>query len=164
MRNAVRNVLAAVGALMLAACSSVEKSYIDEVVDLPLKTTSIPPTSWQQAPLRANANYLLYGARTNKEKSNRVGDYYYVRWYDAEPDKPVRLVMRYTQALTASRELTRTVELKEPRKEQSAQLTKFFFAGEERRRCGDVLSWCVDLYVDGQLRDSRQSYLWEDEK
>ncbi len=154
--------MSALGAVLLAACSTVEKSYIDEVVDLPLKSVSEPSESWKMAPLRANSKYLLYGARTEAEKAGRIGDYYYVRWYDAEPAKPVRLVMRYTQALTASRELTRTVELNEPREDAGRQLTKFFFAGDERKKRGDVLSWRMELYVGGELRDAKQSYLWAD--
>lgn len=162
MRVSGKIVAAALVSVVLSACSTVEKSYIDEVVDLPLKSVKVPSETWKMAPLRANSMYLLYGARTEEEKAGRIGDYYYVRWYDAEPTKPVRLVMRYTQALTASQELSRTVELKEPRESAGGQLTKFFFAGDERRKRGDVLSWRMELYVDGKLQDSSQSYLWEE--
>ena len=38
---------------------------------------------------------------------------------------------------------------------------RFFFTGDERRAKGDVLTWRMELYVDGKLVDSKQSYLWE---
>ncbi len=150
---------AAVGMLTLASCT--QTTCITSIADLPLKTTAVPPMSWQESPLRANTQYLLYGANTRKEKYDRLGDYYHVNWYDAEPTRPVKLVMQYTQALTASQILTRTIEHKEPRKSSGSRKEEFFFNGEERRKGGDILTWRIELYVDGKLVDSRQSYLWE---
>ncbi|MBQ2379445.1 MAG: hypothetical protein II295_03535 [Akkermansia sp.] len=161
MKFSVNMILGAMAAVMLASCGSYKVSTITEVSDLPLKSTSEPSWNIDNAPRRAHSKYLMYGARTNKERLNRVGDYYYVRWYDASPSKPTKLVMRYTQALTASKEITRTVEIKEPRQSASTQLTKFFFDGAERRRRGDILSWRMELYVDGKLTDTEQSYLWQ---
>ena len=161
MKFSVNMILGAVAAVVLASCSSYKVSTITEVSDLPLKSTSSPSWNINNAPRRAHSKYLMYGARTNKERQYRVGDYYYVRWYDASPSRPTKLVMRYTQALTASKEITRTVEFKEPRESASTQLTKFFFDGADRRRRGDILSWRMELYVDGKLTDSKQSYLWQ---
>ncbi len=154
-------VLSSLAALGLSACHQAQVTRITDMADLPLKSTDVPDMDWQLSPLRSNAQYLLYGANTKQQRLDKVGDYYYFWWYDAEPQKPVKLVMRYTQALTASKELTRTVEYKEPRPKAKEHKATFFFAGPERRQKGDVLTWRVELYVDGKLVDSRQSYLWK---
>ena len=154
--------LSALAALALPACQQSSRgTRITDMADLPLKSTEIPGMDWQSSPLRANAQYILFDANTRKQRENKVGDYYYFWWYDAEPQKPVKLVMRYTQALTASKELSRTIEYKEPRAKAKEHKATFFFAGPDRRREGDVLTWRVELYVDGKLVDSRQSYLWK---
>ncbi len=152
---------AATLAMSLVSCSGTDASRITGIVDLPLKTTTVPDMSWQQSPLRANAQYLLYGTNTKKQRSTRLGDYYYVDWYDADPTKPVQLVMRYTQALTASKLYTRTIDYPAPRESTGSHKAEFTFNGEERRLGGDILTWRMELYVDGEMVDSRQSYLWE---
>lgn len=154
--------LVALSAVLTVSCTQVQTTCITDVADLPLKKTDLPDMgSWENAPLRANAQYVLFGANSNRERRNRLGDYYFVDWYDAEPQKPVRLVMRYTQAATGTKELTRTVEYKEPRAEAASHKEKFFFSGPERACRGDVMTWRMELYCGGKMVDSRQSYLWE---
>lgn len=159
----MRNCLlpAVVLAMMFASCSQVQTTRITGMADLPLKSTELPDDRWQEAPLRANAQYVLYGANSHRERQLRVGDYYFLRWYDAEPQKPVRIEMLYTQALTGADVLTRTVEYKEPREAAGSRKEQFHFSGEERARRGDIMTWRVNLYCDGKLVDSLQSYLWE---
>ena len=156
-----RLVLSAVAACLLAACSQVQTPYISGMVDLPLKTTELPNERWQEAPLRANAQYVLYGANSGKERHLRIGDYYFLSWYDAEPQKPVRIEMLYTQALTGGDVLSRVVEYNEPRESCGSRKEKFHFSGPERAKRGDIMTWKVNLYCDGKLVDSLQSYLWE---
>lgn len=111
--------------------------------------------------MRANAQFLMYGANTDKQRELRKGDFFFLRWYDAEPQKPVRIEMLYTQALTGADVMTRTVEYNEPREKAGKRREKFHFSGEDRAKRGDIMTWKMNLYVDGQLVDSRQSYLWE---
>ncbi len=151
---------AAAAALALASCQTATTRIVG-MADLPLKTTEVPAMSWQQSPLRANAQYLLYGTNTAKQKADRLGDYYYVEWYDADPTQPVKLVMHYTQARTASKQFTRTLEYPAPREDAGHHKAEFFFNGPERKDGGDILTWKVELYSGGKLMDSRQSYLWE---
>ncbi len=148
-------------AATLVSCQGTGTSRITSMADLPLKSTDLPDTSWQKAPLRTNAQYLLYGANTHRQKIARLGDYYYVNWYDADPTRPARLVMHYTQARTASKLFTRTIEYPAPREKAEGRKAEFFFNGEDRKRGGDILTWRVELYVGDDLVDSRQSYLWE---
>ena len=146
---------------LLAACTQVRTTRITDVTDLPLKTTEVPDWSWEKSPLRANARYAMFRAHTATQKQARLGDYYYLDWYDAEPDKPVRVVMSYTQAATGSRVLTRTVEYAQPRPKPGKRSDHFFFDGEDRAKGGDIMTWRMDLYCDGRPVDHRQSYLWQ---
>lgn len=154
-------IMAAAVAVISGACTSYEHSCITNVADIPLKTAKEPGTDWSAAPLRSHAMYIMHGAESQKAREARVGDYYFVSWYDHEPTKPVRLLMRYTQAATGADELRCEIVYKEPREKAAEHTERFFFAGEERRKAGDILTWCMELYVDGKLVDSCQSYLWQ---
>lgn len=156
-----RLLFAAICGLFAVSCSQPQTTCITDMADLPLKQTSLPSDSWKNAPVRANAQFLMFGANTQKERELRIGDYYFLRWYDAEPAKPVRVEMLYTQALTGADVLSRVVEYNEPREKAGSRREEFHFTGEERAKRGDVMTWKVNIYVDGQLADSRQSYLWE---
>lgn len=147
--------------VLLAACQQYQGTCITSVADLPLKDTEPPAMEWQKAPLRANAQYILFEANTKGEKQNLLGDYYFLRWYDAEPQKPVRIVMKYTQAKTGPEVQERVIEYREPRTSRRERREKLFFSGPERAEKGDILSWRMEIYCDGKLMDSRQSYLWE---
>lgn len=148
-------------AFFVVSCSQPQTTCITDLADLPLKTISLPGESWKEAPMRANAQFLMYGANSDKERELRKGDFFFLRWYDAEPQKPVRIEMLYTQALTGADVLTRSVEYNEPRTEPGEHREKFHFSGEERAKRGDIMTWKMNLYCDGKLVDSRQSYLWE---
>lgn len=156
--------LAFLGAFFAAAlmpgCATV--SSIRTISDLPLKNTSLPGMGWELSSMRANAQYVLYGANSGKERSARMGDYYYVLWHDAQPSLPARVEMLYTQAGTASKVLERHVDLVRPRRFSGMRKCVFTFNGPQRAKNGDVLSWRINLYSDGKLVDSRHSYLWQD--
>lgn len=153
---------ALVGLASLCFFSCAQKSHFVHVSDLPLKETALPSMAWQEGPLRANAQYVLYGAQSNKEVKARLGDYYFVQWYDAFPTRPTRLEMVYTQALTASQKRTWVKDYTKPRGFRGTRKTLISFVGPERAKRGDILSWRLNLYVDGKLSDSRKSYLWQD--
>lgn len=148
-------------ACLPVACTQVQTTRITNLTDLPLKSTTVPDWDWEKAPLRANARYAMYKAHTVNQRKDRLGDYYYLDWYDAEPQQPVKIVMSYTQALTGAAVLTRTIEFNKPRTKAGSRQTQFFFSGPERAKGGDIMSWRIDLYCGGKLVDHRQSYLWE---
>lgn len=147
--------------VILSACQQHQGSHITSLADLPLKDTTPPRLNWQTAPLRANAQYILCEANSAAERRAKLGDYYFLRWYDAEPHKPVRVVMKYTQAKTGPKVLEMVKEYKEPRERRGERKEQFFFNGAERAEQGDILSWRIELWCGGKLMDSRQSYLWE---
>ena len=150
-----------VAASFLVACTEMSDSCITEVADLPIKSHSAPDLDWKNSPLRANAMYVFHDANTTAQRKALVGDYYYVNWYDAEPDKPVRLVMYYTQAATGIDVKKREVTIPAGREKEGDRKAQFFFNGEDRQRKGDIMSWRMELYVGGKLKDARQSYLWQ---
>lgn len=147
--------------VLLTACQQQQGTCITSVADLPLKDTEPPAFEWQSAPLRANAQYILCEANGHGERQKLLGDYYFLRWYDAEPQKPVRIVMKYTQAKTGPEIQERVIEYREPRSRRGERREKLFFNGPERAEKGDILSWRMELYCDGVLKDSQQSYLWQ---
>ncbi|MCQ2364850.1 MAG: hypothetical protein MJ051_04790 [Akkermansia sp.] len=147
--------------LLLSACQQQQGTCITSIADLPLKDTKPPAFEWQSAPLRANAQYILCEANGQTERAHMLGDYYFLRWYDAEPQKPVRIVMKYTQAKTGPEVQERVIEHREARRSRGERREKLFFNGPERAEKGDILSWRMELYCDGVLKDSRQSYLWK---
>ncbi len=148
-------------AFFVVSCSQPQTTCITNMADLPLKTTDLPGEGWKDAPMRANAQFLMYEANSTRQRELCKGDFFFIRWYDAEPQKPVRLEMQYTQALTGGDVLTRTIDYNEPREKACERRDKFHFSGEERAKGGDIMTWKVNLYLDGKLVDSRQSYLWE---
>lgn len=147
--------------LLMSACQQQQTTCITALSDLPLKNTKAPSFDWKNTPLRANAQYILYEANSQKERVDLLGDYYFVRWYDAEPQKNVRLVMRYTQAKTGPQVQEKVIEYRTPRESAGEHKERFIFNGAQRAELGDILSWRVELQCDGKVVDSRQSYLWK---
>lgn len=147
-----------IGGLAVFASCAPSEPRIDEVMDLPLKTTERP--EWETGLLRANANYMLFGAVAEQDRQNLLGDYYFVTWSDVRPDLPARLVFRYTQARTGSRVLESIVLYQAGRK-GGEKHEAFAFNGPDRQADGDILTWKLVLEVDGKVVDSKQSFLWE---
>ncbi len=146
---------------LLFSCSPPPHSEIKEVIDLPLSSIDIPDGNWHMTPLRTHARYMLDHAESKKEKTERLGDSYYVVWFDKEPQKPVKLVMHYTQSMTGSKVHTISKQYKEPRDATGDVKSPFYFTGKERARRGDILTWKLELFVDGKLQDTECSYLWQ---
>lgn len=117
------------GLVLLPSCTQTVR--IAEIADLPVKSTTLYSMDWEVSPLRANYQYVFHGAYSAKARKARVGDYYFVSWYDAEPQKPVRIVMQYTQAGTASRRRSCTVEYSQPRKSAGYRKVNFQFIKEK---------------------------------
>lgn len=144
--------------LVLASCS--HESVIERVREVPLKTADIPEI--ETGLYRAQVTYLLRGALTNKERYDRLGQYYFVTWVDAHPEQAAELVMNYQQAGTGSAVKQKTLAL-EPRKGGGTRKDIFRFTGDEYFQLGEILTWRVDLKVDGKLVSTRHSFLWRDD-
>lgn len=117
------------GVFLLPSCTQTVR--ITEVADLPVKDTRLYNMEWEVSPLRANYQYVFHGAHSGKARRARVGDYYFLSWYDAEPEKPVRIVMQYTQAGSASQLRSCTVEYAQPRRSSGYRKVNFQFVKDK---------------------------------
>lgn len=110
--------------------------------------------------VRSEQQKRLYGAVSLKERQNRMGQYYTVRWNLDEQSigAPVRVVFRYSQAATGSQELRQEHRVKEA---LAKGITEFSVAGDSYRNNGRVLNWKVEVYAEGKLIGSEQSFLWQ---
>ncbi len=147
--------------LLLTACTSYNKTQLLEIVELPVKTTRDYDWSWHNSSLRAHSKYIFFGANTSKERRARLGDYYFVSWYDNDPTQDITVHMYYTQSASGSKILARTQTIPAPRDSKGTHKVEFFFTGAERAQRGDILSWKMDIYAGNTLLDSKQSYLWQ---
>ncbi len=154
-------VLVTLVSFISTSCTSPTESYIVSVADLPLKSTVMPGEDWSETPLRVHARYMLDHAESRKEKAARRGDYFFVNWYDATPDKRTEVLFHYTQSVTGSRVMTRRIVYDKARPDKGTHEDEFFFIGAENVQKGNILSWRVELLVDGKLKGSHQSFLWE---
>lgn len=122
---------------LLFSCAG-KITTIEHVREVPLKTTSLP--SEDVGMHRSQATFLLYGAVSNKERVQRQGQYYFVTWYDADPDQAVTLVMMYRQGKTGSRILTKSISYPAGRK-GGTQSPVFEFIGDDAKENGQILAW-----------------------
>lgn len=144
---------------LLFSCAE-QASRIERVREVPLKTTALPAEDVGMH--RSQTTYLLHGAVSEKQRRQRLGQYYFVTWHDAAPDQPATLVMLYRQGKSGSRILTRTLSYPAGRP-GGTQTPVFEFIGDDAKENGQVLAWKL-LLKDrhGNIISERHSYLWED--
>ncbi len=151
--------LASLGmALALTHCAS--ESRIERVREVPVKSAEVP--GFQTGLHRAQVTYVMRGAIDDKEQKSRIGEYYYVTWTDARPDVAAELVMSCQRAGTGSQVHQKRLHLA-PRKSGGSRKDLFSFIGEDYQEYGSLLTWKVDLKVDGKIVSTRHSYLWRDD-
>lgn len=148
-------------ALVPVLCSCAEKvSRIEYIREVPLKTTTLPAEDVGMH--RSQTTYLLHGAVSHRQRLQRLGQYYFVTWYDAEPDQPATLVMMYRQGKSGSKVLTKSISYPAGRK-GGTQTPVFEFIGDEAKTKGYILAWKLILKDHrGKTVSERHSYLWDD--
>lgn len=142
----------------LASCS--RETGIERVREVPLKSTAVPAADTGLH--RAQVTYLLRGALTHKEMEARLGQYYFVTWYDGHPEQPAELTMSYQQSSTGSQVHSKTIRFPAGRK-GGLQKDTFTFLGAEHQQIGQILTWRVDLKIGPSIVSTRRSYLWRDD-
>ena len=75
---------------VLFSCAE-QVSRIEHVREVPLKTTVVPAEDVGMH--RSQATYLLHGAVSQQQRLQRLGQYYFVTWNDANPEQAATLVM-----------------------------------------------------------------------
>lgn len=91
---------------VLFSCAE-QVSRIEHVREVPLKTTVVPAEDVGMH--RSQATYLLHGAVSQQQRLQRLGQYYFVTWNDANPEQAATLVMMYRQGKTGSAVLTKSI-------------------------------------------------------
>ena len=105
---------------VLFSCAE-QVSRIEHVREVPLKTTVVPAEDVGMH--RTQATYLLHGAVSQQQRLQRLGQYYFVTWNDANPEQAATLVMIYRQGKTGSTVLTKSISYPAGRK--AARKTPF---------------------------------------
>lgn len=145
---------------VLFSCAE-QVSRIEHVREVPLKTTVIPAEDVGMH--RSQATYLLHGAVSQQQRLQRLGQYYFVTWHDADPAQPASLVMMYRQGKTGSAVLTKSISYPAGRK-GGTQNAVFEFTGDEAQTKGEILAWKLLLQDSrGKTISERHSYLWGDD-
>lgn len=152
--------LCATATPVLFSCAE-QGSRIEYVREVPLKTTVVPAEDVGMH--RSQATYLLHGAVSQKERLQRLGQYYFVTWHDANPEQPATLVMMYRQGKTGSTVLTKSISYPAGRK-GGTQTPVFKFTGDEAKEKGEILAWKLLLKDHhGKTISESHSYLWGDD-
>jgi len=156
MRLAVmRLILPGMLACLLVACTSTDRTLV--VKQFTLRDSGNPDRD--DPMVRGEIQQRMYGAVSDSERRDRLGQYYTVQWWDqSEVGSPAELVFDYQQAATGS-EVKREVRGFDA--EATSGQAEFRFVGEEFRKDGRVLAWRVALMRGGYELASKQSYLWE---
>ena len=97
----------------------------------------------------------LYGAVSLEERKGRLGQYYTALW-NADPGASKEIVFRYQQGGSRIKQMRREIPAG-----TSEGKEEFAVIGDDYFENGRVLTWKMDLIVDGQTISSKQSYLWE---
>ena len=141
---------------VLFSCAE-QVSRIEHVREVPLKTTVVPAEDVGMH--RTQATYLLHGAVSQQQRLQRLGQYYFVTWNDANPEQAATLVMMYRQGKTGSTVLTKSISYPAGRK-GGTQNSVFEFIGDEAREKGEILAWKLVLKDNrGKTISERHSYL-----
>ena len=133
---------------VLFSCAE-QVSRIEHVREVPLKTTVVPAEDVGMH--RTQATYLLHGAVSQQQRLQRLGQYYFVTWNDANPEQAATLVMTKSISYPAGRK-------------GGTQNSVFEFIGDEAREKGEILAWKLVLKDNrGKTISERHSYLWGDD-
>jgi hypothetical protein len=143
-------------ALFLGACAGPPETLVVKQCRLREAglTSEIEPMS------RMEKERLLYGAVSSRERRQRLGQYYTLKWSDpAGVGKgAVDLVFQYQQGASASRLKRMTKTFPASATHGSAE---FAVIGDDYAIGGKVLTWKATVRRGGRELASRQSYLWQ---
>ncbi len=137
----------------LASCTSREALVVKQF------TVRETNPAWSEDLLvRGEIQKRLYGAVEEKDREQRRGQYYSVRWRADPAGGPVTVRFQYRQAATGSR----TQELKTSvAATEGTGVVEFAVAGDVFFKGGRVLAWRMLLSQNGQNLAEKRSFLWE---
>ncbi len=146
--------------LSLASISCVTKNQILQVDKFTLRTIKLEGSD--TAMVRGDQQKRLYGAVTINEHKQRIGQYYLLRWnlnhtptYNTAPTP--QITFKYKQASTGAK--IKTASHTFPKGTRKGKWP-FNNIGKNYLKGGRILAWRAELTLDGQLIDSKESFLW----
>jgi hypothetical protein len=143
---------------LFSLCASCGTRDIMQVKQYHLR--SIDTVDMKQAPMvRGEQMYRMRGAVSKEERSQRLGQYYSVRWENSnEAQGPLKIIMNYNQAATGSKVLTMSQDLPA---EETSGLVEFSISGEAYRTGGRVLAWRIRMMSGNDVLSEKRSYMWK---
>lgn len=110
--------------------------------------------------VRAEARYRAKKAIYSKERSEKLGNYYRVRWNLKDRlngNSPLTVSFNYTQPSTGRKIKTIQKTVSAARKGD----LKLQIIGDKYLENGRILSWKTEIRQKGQVIAKKQSFLWE---
>lgn len=115
----------------------------------------------RQVPMiRGEAQYRLDQNLSAKERKNKFGQYYVIKWKDKVLDEnsdTAEILFQYRQAATGKSVQSKRISLSSFDKNK----VEISIIGNDYLKKGRVLSWKASLIQNGNLRASEQSFLWD---
>jgi hypothetical protein len=100
----------------------------------------------------------MWGAISNQERADRMGNYYTVHWKTPDTATPVVVRFEYRQANTGSKLFTQEQAYPNPGRSNK---TEFTVTGEAYHTQGRVVAWRVQVIQGGQVIGEETSFLWD---
>ena len=100
----------------------------------------------------------MWGAISNQERMERVGNYYTVHWRTNDSATPVVVKMEYRQANTGSKLYTQEKTYASP---GTSNKTEFTVTGQAYQTQGRVVAWRIQVIQGGQVIGQETSFLWD---
>ena len=104
------------------------------------------------------SQHYLHGAVSNKERTEREGNYYTIFWRVDDRSQPVKVRLEYRQKLTGF--AVKSIE-KEVTDIRRNNVTDFSIIGEDYITNGAVNCWKASLVRGKEVLAEHKSYLWE---
>jgi hypothetical protein len=100
----------------------------------------------------------MWGAISNQERMDRVGNYYTVHWKASDINTPAVVRFEYRQANTGSKLFTQEQTYGTPSRSNK---TEFTVTGPAYHTQGRVVAWRVQVLQGGQVIGEETSFLWD---
>jgi hypothetical protein len=100
----------------------------------------------------------MWGAITNQERMDRLGNYYTVHWKTGDTSTPAVVKFEYRQANTGSKLFTQETAYPNPGRSNK---TEFTVTGPAYHTQGRVVAWRVQVIQGGQVIGEETSFLWD---
>jgi glucose/arabinose dehydrogenase len=110
--------------------------------------------------IRMEKAHRLHGAVSMQERADRLGQYYTLRWHEADGagQDDALVVFEYQQGATAS-QVKRMI--KSFPSAATDGIAEFAVIGNDYRSGGKILAWKATLQRGNRVIAAQQSYLWK---